>query len=83
MKPDEVMQTIRARGTKFATVTFRKKDGTVRKINGLFRPTSKLVGGDRGAAQSDVLKAHDLVAIYSLKDRGWRSFRADSVIEVR
>lgn len=83
MKPDEVMQKIRTRGTKFATVTFKKKDGTVRKINGLFRPTSKLVGGDRGAAQSDVLKAHDLVAIYSLKDRGWRSFKVDSVIEVR
>lgn len=83
MQPDEVMRKIRARGTKFATVKFVKKDGTVRKINGLFKATSKMVGGDRGAAQHDVLRAHDLVAIYSLKDRGWRSFRADSVIEVR
>jgi hypothetical protein len=30
-----------------------------------------------------VLKAHDLVPIYSLRDKGWRSFRADSVVEVR
>jgi hypothetical protein len=83
MNPDQVRATIKARGTKFATVTFLKKCGTPRKINGLFRATSKLVGGDRGAAQHDVLRSNDLVAIYSLKDRGWRSFRADAVLEVR
>ena len=83
MKPDQVRAAIKARGTKFATVTFLKKCGTARKINGLFRATSKMVGGDRGAAQHDVLRANDLVAIYSLKDKGWRSFKADSVLEVR
>jgi hypothetical protein len=83
MNPDDVRAAIARRGTKFATVSFRKKDGSIRKINGLFRPTSKLVGGDRGAAQHDVLRANDLVAIYSIKDRGWRSFKADSVLEVR
>jgi hypothetical protein len=83
MAVDEVRQRVRERGTRFATVMFLKKDGSVRKINGLFRATSKLVGGDRGAAQHDVLRANDLVAIYSLKDRGWRSFKADSVLEVR
>jgi len=83
MNPDDVRAAIARRGTRFATITFLKKCGTPRKINGLFRPTSKLVGGDRGAAQHDVLRANDLVAIYSLKDRGWRSFKADSVLEVR
>jgi hypothetical protein len=83
MNPDQVRAAIKARGTKFATVTFLKKCGTSRKINGLFRATSKMVGGDRGAAQHDVLRANDLVAIYSLKDRGWRSFKLDSVVEVR
>ncbi len=83
MNPDDVRAAIARRGTKFATVSFRKKDGSIRKINGLFRATSKMVGGDRGAAQHDVLHANDLVAIYSLKDRGWRSFRADAVLEVR
>jgi hypothetical protein len=83
MHPDTVQSAIRRKGTKFATVRFVKKDGSERKINGLFRATSKMVGGDRGAAQSDVLRANDLVAIYSLKDRGWRSFKVDSVLEVR
>jgi hypothetical protein len=41
-----------------------------------------MVGGDGGARQHDVLKANDLVAIYSLKDRGWRSFRADRVVHI-
>lgn len=83
MHPEEVRAAIKQRGTKFATVTFIKKDGTPRRVNGLFRATSKMVGGDRGDAQHDVLRANDLVAIYSLRDKGWRSFRADSVLEVR
>jgi hypothetical protein len=83
MNPDDVRAAVRKRGTKFATVAFVKKDGSIRKINGLFRATSKMVGGDRGAAQHDVLRANDLVAIYSLKDRGWRSFKADAVIDIR
>ena len=83
MHPAAVHAAIRQRGTKFATVSFVKKDGSIRRINGLFRATSHMVGGDRGAAQSDVLKANDLVAIYSLKDRGWRSFKADAVLDIR
>lgn len=83
MKPAEVREAIRQRGTKIASVTFRKKDGTLRKVNGLFRPTSKLVGGDRGAHQHDVLRSNDLVAIYSLPDKGWRSFKADAVVEIK
>ena len=83
LPPEVVRREIQRRGTKFTTVTFVKKDGTPRKINGLFRTTKHMVGGDGGARQHDVLKANDLVAIYSLKDRGWRSFKADSVLEVR
>jgi len=83
MHPNDVRAAIKARGTKFATVSFVKKDGSIRKVNGLFRATSKMVGGDRGAAQHDALRANDLVAIYSLKDRGWRSFKADRVLDIR
>ena len=83
MTPDQVHAAVKSRGTKFATVVFQKKDGSLRKINGHFRAVKHMAGGDRGAAQSDVLKANDLVAIYSLKDRGWRSFKVDSVLEVR
>ena len=80
---ETVQQTLRQRGTRFVTVTFLKKSGETRKINGLLRAASHMVGGDRGAAQTDVLRANDLVAIYSLKDRGWRSFKVDQVVEVR
>ena len=83
MEPAQVQAAVRARGTKFATVTFLKKCGTPRTINGLFRATSHMVGGDRGAQQHDTLRNNDLVAIYSLKDRGWRSFKVDSVLEVK
>jgi hypothetical protein len=83
LDPDTVQSAIRRKGTKFATVVFIKKCGTPRKINGLFRATSKMVGGDWGDAQHDTLRNNGLVAIYSLKDRGWRSFKVDSVLEVR
>ena len=83
MDPAQVQAAVRARGTKFITVTFRKKCGTVRKINGLLRATSHMVGGDRGDAQHDTLRNNGLVAIYSITDRGWRSFKIDSVLEVK
>ena len=83
MNPEMVRAEIAKRGTKIATVVFTKKDGSLRKINGLFRTTSNMVGGDRGEAQHETLKANDLVAIYSLKDRGWRSFKTASVVEIR
>lgn len=83
MHPDAVERAIKARGTKFATVSFIKKDGTLRTINGHFRAGKHIVGNDRGAAQSDAMKAKGLVPIYSLKDRGWRSFSLDAVVEIR
>jgi hypothetical protein len=83
MHPDAVQRAIRQRGTKFATVVFVKKSGELRKINGLFRPASKIVGNDRGQAQGEALRAKGLVPFYSLKDRGWRSFSLDAVVEIR
>lgn len=83
MNPDDVRAAIAKRGTRIATVTFVKKCGALRTINGLFRTTSHMVGGDGGARQHDVLKANNLVAIYSLKDKGWRSFKINSVTEIR
>ena len=83
LDPTTVRQALAQRGTRFVTVEFLKKDGTRRKINGLLRATSKMVGGDGGARQHDVLRSNDLVAIYSLRDRGWRSFKADSVVGIR
>lgn len=83
MRPDDVHAAVRAKGTKFATVKFIKKDGTVRTINGHFRAVKHIIGSDRGQMHSEVMKAKGLVPIYSLADKGWRSFRADAVVEVR
>lgn len=83
MNPEVVRSTIRERGTKFATVTFIKADGTERTINGLFRPSSKIVGSERGMAVGDALRAKGLIPIYSLADKGWRSFREDAVVEIK
>jgi hypothetical protein len=82
LSPEQVHAAVKARGTRIVTVRFIKKGGSVRKINGLFRATSHMVGGDRGEAQHETLRAKGLIAIYSLADRGWRSFAADRVIEI-
>lgn len=72
---EQVRSLVSAKGTRFATVTFTKKDGSERVINGLFTPTSKILGTGRPTPDH-------LVAIWSPTD-GWRSFRADAVIEIK
>lgn len=82
LAPEQVYATIAARGTNFATVTFIKKDGSIRKINGLFRPTSKIIGSERGEAQGQAMHARGQVPIYSVADREWKSFYADRVVSI-
>jgi len=83
LDPAAVKAEIRKRGTRFATVKFRKKDGSIRTINGHFRAGKHMVGGEAGAAAHDRLRANGLVPIYSLADKGWRSFKLDAVVEIR
>jgi len=83
-----VYAAVEAKGTKFATVTFVKKDGSVRTKNGLFRPLSKIKGTGRGTPDG-------YITIWSPNEtnptdtRGdprsgkWGMFRADSVLEIR
>lgn len=72
---EQVRALVSAKGTRFATVTFTKANGDERVINGLFKPASKILGTGRPTPDH-------LVAIWSPTD-GWRSFRADSVIEIK
>ena len=72
---EEVRAKVNAKGTRFATVTFIKKSGEHRTINGLFRPASHIKGTGRPTP------AH-LVAIWSPTD-GWRSFSVDAVMEIK
>lgn len=84
LDPSEVRARVKAKGTKFATVTFQKKDGTIRTKNGLFRPLSKIKGTGRGTPDG-------YIAIWSPSETdphneakgNWGMFRADSVLEVR
>lgn len=80
---EEVKDAVRAKGTKIATVTFLKADGSLRTINGLFKPSSKIVGSERGVAQGEAMKARGQVPVYELVSKQWKSFYADRVVEIK
>lgn len=75
MTPTDVKAAVAAKGTRFATVTFIKKDGTERRINGLFRAYKHVKGTGRATPDH-------LVAIWSPRD-GWRSFDVERVVSVK
>ena len=83
MTPEQVKSAIEAKNTKIATVSFIKADGTIRVINGLFKPSSKIVGSERGAAQGEAMKARGQVPIYELQTNQWKSFMLNKVIEIK
>lgn len=83
MTPEQVSTIISNKGTKIATVTFLKADGSLRTINGLFKPSSKIVGSERGVAQGEAMKARGQVPVYCLKSNSWKSFFCDRVVEIK
>lgn len=83
MNVTTVKDVVKARGTRFATIKFIKKDGTERVANGLFRPSSKIVGSERGYKQSESMKKNGLVPFYDLKKGAWISFFQDKVMEIK
>jgi len=78
-----VQELIEKKGTKIATVKFLKADGTIRTVNGLFKPSSKIVGSERGVAQGEAMKARGQVPVYELSSKQWKSFMLDRVIEIK
>ena len=82
LNPEEVKAKIAQKDTKLATVTFIKKDGTERVVNGLFKPTSKIVGSDKGMAQGEAMKARGQIPIYEVSSGSWKSFYADKVVSI-
>ena len=82
MNSTTVRDIIKARGTKFASVTFTKKDGSLRKITGLFRPSSHIIGNARGRVISETMKANGYVPIYSVAEASWKCFHEDAVMEI-
>jgi hypothetical protein len=80
---EQVACLVKGKGTKIATVKFVKSDGAIRIINGLFKPSSKIVGSDRGVALEKAMKKRGQIPVYSLKDKSWKSFFADQVLEIK
>lgn len=83
MTTEQVKCMIEGKGTKIATVSFIKADSSVRTINGLFKPSSKIVGSERGVAQGEAMKARGQVPIWEIAQGKWKSFYADRVVEIR
>lgn len=67
----------RIAGNKFITVSFLKKDGTPRTINGRLHVKRYLKGGDNPNT-----RCGDFLIIYSLKDRGYRTINLDTVSRI-
>lgn len=78
-----VRDVVKARGTRFATVTFVKKDGTERTVNGLFRPASHIVGNAKGRVVSETMKANGYVPIFSVSENSWKCFHEEAVVEIK
>lgn len=76
LNPTAVREAVADKGTKFATVTFIKKDGSIRTKNGLFRPHSKIKGTGRPTPAG-------YIAIYSPNEGRWGMFKDDAVVEIR
>ena len=77
-----VRDVIKGRGTKFASVTFIKKDGSERKVNGLFKPSSHIIGNAKGRVISETMKRNGYVPIYSVVEASWKCFHEDAVVEI-
>ena len=75
MDPTEVHNKLKAKGTKFVSVRFIKKNGEERKMSGLLKPLSHIKGTGRATPDH-------LVAIWSPRE-GWRSFDIERVVSVK
>lgn len=71
-----IRQFINEQSNKFMTVTFVKKDGAMRTINGRMNVTKYLKGGK---ATIDMDK---YLIMYSMADKGYRAINKDAIVAV-
>jgi len=83
MTTEQVKCMVAGKGTKISTVTFIKADGSLRTINGLFRPSSHIVGSERGQMQGEAMAARGQIPVYELSTKRWKSFYANKVVEIK
>lgn len=71
-----IKQFIDETSNKFMTVTFVKKDGAVRKINGRMnvKKYTKGVGSK--------LDPNKFLIVYSVQDKGYRAINKDTILSV-
>lgn len=82
IRADRVREILDSLQNQFLTVSFIKKDGTERTVNGQLRATSRLVGNERGQAQGEAMKARGQVWI-ATPDGKSKSFYLDRVTRIR
>ena len=63
----------------FVSVKFRKKDNSVRNLTGRLGVTKHLRGGTKKFDDGD----YNLVTIYDVENKGYRSFSVDRLMEIR
>jgi predicted TIM-barrel enzyme len=68
---------ILASNGKFVTVTFLKKDGTIRKMNCRMGVTKHLKGGE------STLDADQYVTVFDMAKGAYRAINRDTIIEIK
>jgi hypothetical protein len=64
-------------GNKFFTITFVKKDLSIRTINGRLKVTKYLKGGNC------TLDKEKFLIVYSLKDKGYRAINKEAILAIK
>ena len=68
---------ILASNGKFVTVTFLKKDGTVRKMNCRMGVTKHLKGGE------STLDAEQYITVFDMAKGAYRAINRDTIIDIK
>lgn len=73
---NKLEQIIAKTAGKFFTVTFTKKDGSERVLNGRINVSKHLKGGDRKVSE-------DYLVVYDIKNGGYRSVNKNTIKSVK
>jgi len=75
---DQIDTILSTAGTNFLSVTFKKKDGSLRNLAGHLKVTKHLKGGE-----STISHIPDLVPIYDIQNQGYRCFDKNRLLKMR
>ncbi len=64
-------------GSKFFTITFVKKDLSIRTINGRLKVTKYLKGGNC------TLDKEKFLIVYSMADKGYRAVNKEAILAIK